>query len=53
MFPRKITKYIAVGAVIVALVVGSLAIGFSGSTTGASGTATAPQPAAPTTAGAP
>ncbi len=50
MFSRKLTKFVAAGAVVVAVAVGGLAIGNSSSSNGASGNTNLAQAAAPSQA---
>jgi hypothetical protein len=53
MFSRKLTRFVAVGAAAVAVAIGGIAIGNSGSSNGASNTTNAAQAAAPSRAAAP
>jgi hypothetical protein len=50
MFSRKLTKFVAAGAAVVAVAIGGLAIGNSSSSNSASGTTNAAQAAAPSQA---
>ena len=47
MFSRKLTRFVAAGAAIVAVAIGGIAIGNSNSSNGASGTTNVPQAAGP------
>ena len=50
MFSRKLTKFVAVGAAVVAVAIGGIAIGNSSSSNGGSGTANAARAGAPSQA---